>query len=189
MSCGKLSWCNGSVWVQSRQDIPEGPRAETSQGKSAHSNHVIYWISRKHPLSRQRKEVQGKLTYLGGSEMTTLLNPVFFNYSQVLSLCFSIPSLPLLLPTSSRPLSIYCISFSLGLWSQHSSIATEARMPATAGAYQLACWAALSCISLAKYMQSQNGAPVAGQLRGEMRQFEGGLICTSWFGLSIIFPI
>ena len=137
---------------------------------------MIYWISRKHPLSRQRKEVQGKLTYLGGSEMTTLLNPVFFNYSQVLSLSFSIPSLPLFLPTSSRPLSIYCISFSLGLWSQHSSIATEARMPATAGAYQLACWAALSCISLAKYMQSQNGAPVAGQLRGEMRQFEGGLI-------------
>lgn len=86
--------------------IPEGPRAETSQSKSARSNHVIYWISRKHPLSRQRKEVRGKLTYLGGSEMTTLLNPVFFNYSQVFSLSFSIPSLPLLLPTSSHPLSI-----------------------------------------------------------------------------------
>lgn len=157
--------------------------------KSACSNHEIYWISRKHPLSRQKKEVRGKLTYLGGSEMTTLLNPVFFNHSHVLSLSFSIPSLPLLLPSSSRPLSVYCISFSLGLWSQHSSVATEARMPATAGAHQLACWAALSCISLAEYMQIQNGAPVAGQLRGEMCQSEGGLICTSRFGLSIIFPM
>lgn len=157
--------------------------------KSACSNHEIYWISRKHPLSRQKKGVRGKLTYLGGSEMTTLLNPVFFNRSHVLSLSFSIPSLPLLLPTSSHPLSVYCISFSLGLWSQHSSVATEARMPATAGAHQLACWAALSCISLAEYMQSQNGAPVAGQLRGEMCQSEGGLICTSRFGLSIIFPM
>lgn len=177
MSCGKLSWCNGSIWVQSRQDIPEGPRAETSQGKSARSRHVIYWTGRKHPWSRQRKEVWGKLAYLGWSDRTTLLNPVFFGHSHALSLSFSIP--PLLFPASSCPLSVYCITFSLGVWSQHSPVATEARMPATAGAHQLACWAALSCISLAEYVQSPNGAPVAGRLRGEMCQSEGGLICTS----------
>lgn len=63
---------------------------------------MIYWLSRKHLLSRQRKEVRGKLTYLGWSERTTLLNPVFFGHSHVPS----IPSLPLLLPASSRPLSV-----------------------------------------------------------------------------------